>query len=291
MKKLKYLFLASAIALACLLTSCESTPSNEPTLSEISSNHMTVQVTKSTVRITLSKKDTEDIKKIDVVEVPNGSVTSVKMNQNSITFNWPFAQPSKEYKLCAKIYGSNSYSEEFVTFKTEDKIKSTINYSNSYNTSEISLVAKGNKRIITLNTDYNTINSALSKVKPESSKFVLSLYSGVNYNANSKDSVLIGSITSNFDKSALDKFKNEFDIIENASAFNLSPKEINNALSQNKTYFAVAYVDFSLKDYPDCISFAPKGIYSNDTIYTPVDQSVLQQSNASSKPLETGYAK
>lgn len=295
MKKIKYL-LAAILLSAAFLNSCATSAKDEPAISEVASNHMSVAVTKSTVKITLTKQADEDIQQIDVVEVPNGSISSVKMDQNSVSFIWPFAEPSKEYKLCAKIYGSQSYSEEYVTFKTEATNSSSISYSDAYKTSDILLVAKGNERLITINTDFNTINSAISKAKPTSTSFILSLYSGFNYNASSKDSVLVGNIVSKFDKNAVEKFSKGYDIIANAKDFNLTPKELNNALSQSRTYFAVASVTFTLPDYPQNVSFTSKGIYSNDTIYTPVDSAIFagtsnSQVSTTSEELPAGYAK
>ena len=71
-------------------------------------------------------------------------------------------------------------------------------------------------------------------------------------------------------KAIIQKYTQGIDIIEDSYRFGLTPSELNARLSKRKTYFAVATVSFTIPDYPDGIRFTAKGVYSNDTIYTPL---------------------
>lgn len=278
------LFLLIAILSAGLIcfNSCESTDQDETVISSIESNHVKVDVLKSNVKITLTKAEGENIEKIDIYETPNGSLTSVQMDESTVSFIWPFAEPDKEYILCAKIYG-NSVSEEYVTFKTTEDTKQIINYSQAYNDSTIQLVAKGNKRYLTLEASADLFTSLGNKAKAQEVYFVLALYSGKHYKASEKDSVLVGkSVTSISSKDTIEKFRKGIDILEESYRFNLTPAELNTKLSKNKTYFAVATVYFELPDYPAGIKFTARGVYSNDTIYTPVNVNELPEAIDSS---------
>ena len=271
---LTFLILPAALALA----GCGSTDTDETVINTVEANHITVNVTKSNVKITLSKLEGEEIDTIDVVDEKNGSITSVAMTEPQITFMWPFAEAGKEYTLTAKIYAKDNYQEETVTFKVENEMDSLISYSQDYETSVISLIAKSNQRLIKIDTAYNTISSALDKANIENAKLIISLYSGKHYKASEKDSVLAGQMIKDFsDKAVLDPFKNGYDIILNASDLGLSPSQLNQTLSSKLTYFAVVQVQFTLPDAPAGVTFTAKGIYSNDTIYTPIAEQDLPQ--------------
>lgn len=279
MNKLKRSLLTliiSAVALA--LAGCGSTNTDETVINTVEANHITVNVTKSNVKITLSKLEDEEIDTIDVADEKNGTLTSVAMTEPQVTFIWPFAEAGKEYTLTAKINAKDNYQEETVTFKVENEMSSLINYSEDYETSVISLIAKSNQRLIKIDTAYNTIASAFDKAKIENAKLIISLYSGKHYKSSAKDSVLAGQMIKDFsNKSVLDPFKNGFDVISNAADLGLTPSALNQTLSSKLTYFAVAQVQFTLPDSPAGVTFTAKGIYSNDTIYTPIAEADLPQ--------------
>lgn len=278
-KSLKVLFGILTAAMLLNLTGCGSTDTeaavDETIISTVEANHIRVDVTKSNVKITLTKSEDEDIEKIDVVETPFGSISSIPMTQNTVSFIWPFAEADKEYKLCAKIYGSNSVSEEYVTFKTTADMTSLISYSEDYEYSVISLIAKGNQRLLKIDASYDTINSVIRKANAENTKLLVSVYSGKHYKADAKDAKLIGTITHKFESAALNAYKNGMDIISQAGKFNISASQMNSELSAKQTYFAIVTVQFTLPNMPEGSVFTAKGIFSNDTIYTPVAKNDL----------------
>lgn len=279
MKRFHKILVTSFIFAGLLcLAGCGSTDSDETVISSVEAKHIRVDVTKSNVKVTLTKAEGEDVQKIDVIETPDGSTTSVTMNQNEVSFIWPFAEGGKEYTLCARIYGSKT-SEEYVSFKIEDEFKPIVNYSDAYKASMISLIAKGNKRYLTIETPYETFSSFVSKAKATDVDFVLSIYSGKHYKASASDSELVGTVVTSFNgKSLIQKYTNGIDIIEDSFRFDLTPAEINAKLSKRKTYFALATVSFRLPDYPENIRFTAKGVYSNDTIYTPLAKNEIPAS-------------
>lgn len=271
MKRFHKILVTSFIFAGLLcLAGCGSTDSDETVISSVEAKHIRVDVTKSNVKVTLTKAEGEDVQKIDVIETPDGSTTSVTMNQNEVSFIWPFAEGGKEYTLCARIYGSKT-SEEYVSFKIEDEFKPVVQYPDKYNEAYISLVAKGNKRYLTLETSYDTFSSMAGKAKGDNVTFTLAIYSGKHYKAGPSDSELVASAgTSMNGKAIIQKYTQGIDIIEDSYRFGLTPSELNARLSKRKTYFAVATVSFTIPDYPDGIRFTAKGVYSNDTIYTPL---------------------
>lgn len=279
MKKLTVLLFTTIFAGLLCLTGCGSTDADETVISSVEAKHIKVDVTKSNVKITLTKAENENIEKIDVIETPDGSVTTVIMNEPSVSFIWPFAQGGKEYKLCARIYGDKT-SDEYVSFKIEDEFDAKIKYPDEYNNAAISLVAKGNKRLLTLETPYSTFSSFTGKAKATNIDFELSIYSGKHYKASVSDSELVGSVTTAFSgKGIVEQYNKGIDIIEDAYRFNLTPAQMNSMLSKRKTYFAVATVKFKISDYPENITFKAKGVYSNDTIYTPLAKNEIPSGN------------
>jgi hypothetical protein len=288
MKKLsRFLITAFIFAGLFAVTGCGSTDADETVISSVEAKHIKVDVTKSNVKVTLTKAENENIEKIDVIENSTGSITTVGMKEPSVSFIWPFAEGGKEYTLCAKIYGDKT-SEEYVSFKIEDEFKPVLDYSDAYKASMISLVAKGNKRYLTLETPYSTFSSFVSKAKATNVDFELSIYSGKHYKASASDSELVGKVVTSFSgKGIIEQYIKGIDIIEESYRFDLTPSQMNAKLSKRKTYFAVASVSFRLPDYPEYIRFTSPGVYSNDTIYTPLSKNEIPESKAAG----TGDAK
>ncbi|MCQ2582859.1 MAG: hypothetical protein MJ160_03030 [Treponema sp.] len=278
MKKIKFLFTISLVA--ALLFSCASTDPDEPVISSIAADHITVDVTKSNVKITLTKAEGEDISEIDLIETPNGSLTTVQMSEPTISFVWPFAEPNKEYTLCAKIIGVKNSSEEYVTFKTGDEIASKVSYSEKFENTDLSLVAKGNQRFVQINANLDTLTSILSKAKADNVYFAMDIFSGKHYKAKDTDSELVGTFASPVTSKVLyERFIKGYDIIEHSVELNLTASDLNKKLASRDTYYAVASVTFKLPDYPAGVSFKSRGIYSNDTIYTPIAEADLPVTN------------
>lgn len=279
MNKIKFSFLTILLCTASLaLTGCGSTDTEETIISSVEANHILVNVTNSNVKITLSKLENEEIDIIEVADENNGYLTSVQMTESKVSFIWPFAEAGKEYTLTAKINAKDNYQEETVSFKVENEMESLINISEDYVNTVISLIAKSNQRLIKIDTPYTTLSSVFEKAKIENAKLLITVYSGKHYKATSADSVLVGTITRNFtDKAVLDPFKNGYDIIANASSMGLTPSAVNNSLSEKKTYFAMAQVQFTMPESPAGVVHTANGFYSNDTIYTPIAEKDLPQ--------------
>lgn len=287
MNKFKCCLLSLLVsAMVFALAGCGSTDVEETIISTVEANHISVNVTNANVKITLSKLAGEEIDVIKIIDEKNGHITSVQMSEPQVTFIWPFAEAGKEYTLTAQINAKDNYQEETVTFKVENEMESLINISEDYVNSVISLIAKSNQRLIKIDTPYSTISTVFEKAKIENPKLIISLYSGKHYKSTAKDSVLVGSLTGDFkNKSILDPYKNGFDVIANASAMGLTPALVNEKLSAKQTYFAVAQVQFSLPGSPAGVVHTANGFYSNDTIYTPIDEKDLPETKTASDTL------
>ena len=282
MKKINKLLTASLILCgAFIFSACESTDVNEEVTSSVSEKHITVDQTKSTVRITLKKEANEEIDYIDVIDMESGALAHSPMTTSPVTFVWPFAEKDKEYTLCAQINGKN-YSEEFVTFKVTGDVTSDIKESKKFDEADIILIAKGNERLVKFETTKSDFTSILKKV-PSDAQFTLQIYSGLHFKAKPSDSTLVAQIRKPASDSALFKeLMDGYDIIAKSAYFSLSKRKMNSLLSAGKTYFAAARILYAPKgdNYPDGFKFGSPALYSNDTIYTPIDESELPEDTA-----------
>lgn len=268
MKKLLKAF--SILIASLLILSCGSV--DETVTSQISANHITVQQIKSGVKILLNKTAEEDITHIEVIDQEYGNYISVDMGTNlTQSFIWPFSDKDKEYTLLAKLYGVDSYSEESVTFKVENDCTSILSYTEDYLESQLILIASGNKRLVQFETDKNKLMSVFKKASPKNTKLSIEIFSGrkADYSPSTK---AIASFQDSIDnKESLQQFIDGFDLIENASLFNLTASQLNQLLSANTKYYAKASVKFTLdENYPEGLIFSTQPLFSNDTVYTPI---------------------
>ncbi len=272
MKKLTKIFAVSLLLLGAVsLIGCASDNLEEEVTSSVSEKHITVDQTKSTVRITLNKFEGEDITEIDVLDPETGCMAYCPMTLSTVTFNWPFAIKGNEYTLCAQIIGSG-YSEEYVTFTVTGDVTSDYVDSKKFKDSDIILIAKGNERLIKFETTKADFESSLKKV-PSNAELNIAIYSGIHFKAKPTDSTLVAAYrTSTGNKNIFDSFVKGYDIIANSNTFGYSAKELNDLLSANKTYFTVVRVIYEPQgeQYPKGFKFGGPSLSSNDTIYTPV---------------------
>lgn len=276
MKKL--LISAFAILSAFCILSCGSTPASEDVISEVSANHITVSQSQSKVTVILNRSAEENISAITVSDALNESSVTVPMPQEKVSFIWPFAESGKEYMLCADLLDdkNTSTAKEFVSFKVEGE-PSVCTNTDAFDKATLVLVAKGNERTVRFNSSQEDIKTVTSAFKTTAANLKIQIYSGKHYNSDISQASLVATLTKPvLNKEDLQQVFDGYDLISNAKAFNLTPSKMNAALSQNKTYFAVATVEFSLPETSD-LKFNSKTLYSNDTIYTPVSASELSK--------------
>lgn len=272
MKKLVKVLLAG-IMLASII-SCGSKPTeDEEIISTVSANHITVNQSNSKVSVILNKAADEDVAKILVENTLDESLVSVNMTGEKASFTWPFAEAGKEYVLCAKVVDSKDEvtAKEYVSFKVEGTPAAATN-TEAFDNSTLVLVAKGNKRVVRFNTTQDALKAVTSALDTNASKLKIDIYSGKHYNADVSNAVKVATLEKEIsNKTDLEEIFEGYDLIEKASVFGLRPTEMNAALSKDKTYFAVATVEFTFGDNAE-ITYSSKTLYSNDTIYTPIRQ-------------------
>lgn len=271
---LKVITVSVLLASLTALTGCGSKPTeDEPIISTVSANHITVNLSNSKVAVILNKTADEDVSKILVENTMDESLVTVNMTEEKASFIWPFAEEGKEYVLCAKVINSKdeTTAKEYVSFKVEGTPAVKIN-NEAFDNSTLVLVAKGNKRIVRFNTTQDALKAVTSALETNASKLKIDIYSGKHYNTDISEATKVATLEKEVsNKTDLEEVFEGYDLIEKASVFELTPTEMNAALSKAKTYFAVATVDFTLGDNKD-ITFSSKTLYSNDTIYTPIRQ-------------------
>lgn len=264
MKKISFTFLAAILG-SFLFFSCGS---KEKITSTVSNKHITVQQTTLGVKILLKKTAAEDINRIDVVDFESGSYASADFGtKTEASFYWPYADKNNTYTLIAKLYGNQAYDEETVTFTVENDCTSIISYTDDYINAKLNLIADGNKRLVKIHANENGLTTAIKDAPVENAIFAVEIFSGSKRKEN--DAVSAATIKRNISGNELKKLIDGYDIIGNASDFDMTAADMNKLLCKATTYFAKASIQFTLKDSSD-ITFGTKLIYSNDTIYTPL---------------------
>lgn len=263
------------ILIALFFTGCASKPK---VLSSKSSKHVTVEQTNMGVYIVVHKESSEDIKQIQLIDSEHGNGAIINMEKNnSVEFMWPYADSGKTYTIKAYLTGNKANSTETVTFKTDSVSTNITDYNADYLNTKLVLIATGNKRVVKLNTTKEALLSCLGPTATFNAKVTVDIFSGKHFYAEDSESTYIGSFSKQLlNVVDLNKLVEGYDIISTSPQFGLTPEKINDQLSQQPTYFARACVAFKLseKDSAD-VTYTTKYIYTNDTVYTPIDKADL----------------
>lgn len=256
----------------------EPSAPEETILSTTTSKHVTIDQSNSKIKITLHKEADEDISAIQIFDTLDESQITVPMTSETISFVWPFGENGKDYMLSANLIDGegNSKTKEFIDIKVEGN-PAAATYTEDFLNSKLVLIAKGNERVVKFNSTQDALKSVTEKLNPNTSELQINIYSGRHYNADTSKAVLVATLTKSIENKAdLEEVFNGYDLISNAKVFGMTPTEMNKALSANKTYFAVATVKFPVSGL-EKVSFTSRTLYSNDTIYTPINAVDLQK--------------
>ena len=271
MKKSNLIFAAIISFAAIALTSCGKTA--DTVTSSFTEGHITVQQTTSGIRLVIKKTADEDIKKVTVVDAEEGhSASSSFGNALSTSFAWPFVEKGKEYTLNAQLFGDEAYSEETVTFKVDNDCSSILKYTDAYLNSKMKLIADGDKRLVKLETTKDNLTSILAGKNIGEYSLKISVYSGSRKDISPQNLVGISNLTTTMSDDVMKILTGEgYDLIAKASDFGHTDRSIDAEFCKNQKYFGSAIIYFTLKDGEENIEYGTKPIYTNDTIYTPVD--------------------
>lgn len=281
---------------SCGSTDAESENQTEPSapeeaiISSVSAKHFTVDQSNSKIKITLHKNPDEDIAAIQIMDTLDESQVTVPMTSDSVSFIWPFGENGKDYMLGANLLDANgnTTSKEFVDIKVEGT-PAAATYSEDYLNSRLVLIAKGNERVVKFNSTQETLKTVTEKLNPKTSELEISIYSGRHYNGDLSKASLVATLSKSIENKAdLEEIFNGYDLISNAKVFGMTPTEMNKAFSANKTYFAVATIKFPVPGL-EKVSFTSRTLYSNDTIYTPINSVDLQKMEKTEEPAVPEY--
>ncbi len=127
------------------------------------------------------------------------------------------------------------------------------------------LIASGNQRLVKFDIDKNAILPDVDTKNIKSAKIKIDFYSGRKPTDGSKENAPVASITFDLLKDA-DKLINGYDLIANAKALKTTAADLNKAFSEARYYYAKGSFEASVKE-----GTKTKTIYSNDTVYTPLE--------------------
>ena len=135
-------------------------------------------------------------------------------------------------------------------------------------TSRIILIATGDQRLIKFEMPDNQILPDVDSKAIQAASLKLSVYSGRKPKEGAADGTPV--LTLNFDllKDA-DKLTKGFDLMTAEKETKLSAEKLNESLAKNQYYYAKGEFEATVKQ--DKLETKIKTLYSNDTVYTPLD--------------------
>lgn len=135
-------------------------------------------------------------------------------------------------------------------------------------TSRIVLVASGSQRLVKFEMPDNQILPDVDIKSIKAASLKLEIYSGRKPKEGAKDGTPILTLNFNLLKDA-DKLAEGFDLMTAEKETKLSAEELNSKLSKNQYYYAKGSFEATVKDSNP--GTKTKTLYSNDTVYTPLD--------------------
>ena len=135
-------------------------------------------------------------------------------------------------------------------------------------TSKIILIASGSQRLVKFDMPDNQILPDVDVKSLKAASLNLKVYSGRKPKEGAADGTPV--LTLNFDllKDA-DKLIKGFDLMTAEKETKLSAEKLNEALSKNQYYYAKGEFEATVKE--DKLVTKTKTLYTNDTVYTPLD--------------------
>lgn len=144
----------------------------------------------------------------------------------------------------------------------------TQNINNDDFSPKLILIASGNQRLIKFEIDKNQLLPDVDSKNIKSAQIKIELFSGRKPDDAAKETNPVATITFDLLKDA-DKLIKGYDIIANAKALKTTAADLNKAFSATRYYYAKGSFEASVKESK--IVTKTKTIYSNDTVYTPLE--------------------
>lgn len=133
--------------------------------------------------------------------------------------------------------------------------------------SKIILVASGSQRLVKFEMPDNQILPDVDAKAIQAASLNLEIYSGRKPKSGGKDGTPVVTLSFDLVKEA-DKLINGFDLMTAEKITKVSAEKLNEALSKNQYYYAKGSFEATAKQ--DKLVTKTKTLYSNDTVYTPL---------------------
>ena len=133
---------------------------------------------------------------------------------------------------------------------------------------KIILIATGSERLVKFEIDKDELVPGIDTKAIKAASLELSIFSGRKPEDRGAAGTPITTITFDLLKDA-DKLLKGYDLMANEKEVKLSAEDLNSKLSANQYYYAKGNFEATVKESK--LVTKTKTIYSNDTVYTPVE--------------------
>ena len=140
------------------------------------------------------------------------------------------------------------------------------------------LIASGTQRLVKFEIDKNALLPDVDSKSIKAAEIKIDLYSGRKPTEGAKEGNPVATITFDLLKDA-DKLINGYDLMANAKELKTTSADLNKAFSAARYYYAKGSFEATVKESK--LVTKTKTIYSNDTVYTPLEDSSSDSSSSS----------
>ena len=131
------------------------------------------------------------------------------------------------------------------------------------------LIASGTQRLVKFEIDKNQLLPDVDSKSIKAAEIKIEFYSGRKPGENAKDGTPVATVTFDLLKDA-DKLIKGYDLMANAKELKTSAQDLNKAFSAARYYYAKGSFEVTVKESK--LVTKTKTIFSNDTVYTPLEE-------------------
>ena len=131
------------------------------------------------------------------------------------------------------------------------------------------LIASGTQRLVKFEIDKNQLLPDVDSKNIKAAEIKIDFYSGRKPGEKGKDGTPAATITFDLLKDA-DKLIKGYDLMANAKELKTTAQDLNKAFSAARYYYAKGSFEVTVKESK--LVTKTKTIYSNDTVYTPLEE-------------------
>lgn len=134
---------------------------------------------------------------------------------------------------------------------------------------KIVLIASGSERLVKFEIDKNELIPGINTSAVQASSIEISIFSGRKPANGGSAGTPVATITFDLLKDA-DRLLKGYDLMANEKELKISAADLNSKLKANQYYYARGKFEATVKE--DKLVTKTKTLYSNDTVYTPVEE-------------------